>query len=384
MKIVGTLATGLVVSLASSCFLFVAREATAPPRLVFPLVEKNRVVYDGKIVGALRQDGGRVYLTTEKRLVYCIEVKNSSILWSHALESDLEVSPVVGKDSLFLLDREGTLTCLSKSGQLLWKSKTGATPPVSLSLGSGLLIVGGEAGDILALEPASGMSLWGYKAGGAIPGGAVFWGNEVICASLDGKIYFLSRAGRLVRTLVVGSPLPVQPLVDEDRIYVGAEGAHFYCFDLRRQKRKWRMDLRGKVMAPPRLDGKRLFVSSSNCVLYCLNKDHGDILWWQPLPSRSPYELAFCDGRILVTSLSSTLFCLDKTTGEEVGSYEAGSEIRSNPVWLEPNVLINLYDPAQEKGNLVILQGKEETGPAPVREGAGQATENFAIKELEK
>jgi len=43
-------------------------------------------------------------------------------------------------------------------------------------------------------------------------------------------------------------------------------------------------------------------------------------------------------------------------TGETVGAFEAEREIRSNPLWIQPFLLINLYDPRYDKGTLVVVR----------------------------
>jgi hypothetical protein len=57
-----------------------------------------------------------------------------------------------------------------------------------------------------------------------------------------------------------------------------------------------------------------------------------------------------------VASHSSVLICLDRRTGEDIGRYDAGAEIRSNALWLDPALLLNLYDYADARGYFVFLE----------------------------
>ncbi len=346
-----------------SCSLSYPRRSSLPPRLVFPLEEVSRIDYEGKILGQMEKKESCVYLVTDKNRLYCLDVHEKKVVWSFDSEARLDFSLGMENESLFLLDGEANIACLDKSGQPLWKEEIKEVIPVSLSLGPRLLIVGTDEGFVLGLSPSSGELLWQFKAEKSILAKAAFWESKVICGCLDGKIYILSQNGRLLKAVDIGSPIRTTPLVDEDRMYFGVEDSHFYCFDLRQEKRKWRVLLGGKILAPPVADGKNVFVSASNCVLYCLNKKSGEIQWWRVLPSRSPYELEFVNGQILVSSSSPILLCLDRKTGEQVGSYNAGSEVRSSPAWVEPYVVIHLYDHQAEKGSLVFLRGKDEVKP---------------------
>ena len=58
----------------------------------------------------------------------------------------------------------------------------------------------------------------------------------------------------------------------------------------------------------------------------------------------------------MASSFSSTLVCFDTKTGLKKGTYEAGQEVRSNPLWLEPYLLISLYDHKKDEGRLVFLK----------------------------
>jgi len=348
-----------------SCSLFTLRVARSPAGVRFPLEEKARIAFEGKIVGSLRKNGSHVYVATDKGKLYCLDGTDQKVVWEYGSEAGLIFSPVTGTESLFILDQEGRLTRLDKSGKPVWKSGFKNATPASMSLGPGGLYIGTQEGSLLALDAASGEILWQFDTGGAILARTVFWEDRVVCGSLDGEVYVLNRKGHLLGTLSAGSPVQVTPLVDGDRVYLGTEDCYFHCVDLRRMKRKWKILLGGRILAPPRADEKRVFLSASNSVLYCLNKKSGEILWWRPLPSRSPYEIEFSDGGLVVSSFSSTLVGWDRKTGEAIGTYDAGSEVRSNPAWLDSRLLIPLHDPREDMGSLVFLGRMVEVKLSP-------------------
>jgi len=109
-------------------------------------------------------------------------------------------------------------------------------------------------------------------------------------------------------------------------------------------------------LTPAVIHGNRIFFLSLNNVLYCLSKRSGSILWWRIIPSRSYYHLGISGEKIMVSSLSSLIVCFNLKTGEEVGKYDAGQEVRSNPLWVDPYLVFNLYDEQSDKGRLVLLE----------------------------
>ncbi len=343
--------------LSLSCSLSGTRTTLYPGGVGFPLEEAGRVTFEGKIIRTMVEDEGKIYLATDKGKLYCLDGKDQKVLWTYESEAAFGCPPAVGKERLFILGRDGQITCLDKNGKVHWKSKIEGHTPASLSQDQHGVYVGTQEGIVLALNPDSGEMLWQLAAGGAVMSEALVWEGKIVFASQDGNIYILSPRGRVRNVVKVGSPILVRPHIDNNsRIYVGTEDSVFHCFDLRRQTRMWKIQLGGRILAPPLADERHVFFAASNCVLFCLDKRSGEIQWWRALPSLSRYDLEFSDGKIIVSSSSPTLICLDRKSGEEAGSYDAGSELRSNPLWLDPYLVATLYDQREDRGSVVFLR----------------------------
>jgi len=346
-----------LVSLALSCSLFRAKIAPYPAGVTFPLQEAGRVEFEGKIVGGLEKDEtGRIYFSTDKGYLYCLDSATREISWKFTSPVPLGCPPALGVERLFAWDQENSVFCLDNKGALLWQVKVSERISSPISLDGEKVYLGTEAGSLLAFSQATGESLWRFETEGIISAAPVFFNNQLCLGSGDGKVYILSPEGRLRGTIDIVSPILVTPLVDGQRLYVGAEDRVFYCYDLRHRKRKWMITAGGRLLASPWADKKRVFFPASNGVLYALDKKSGDILWWWISPSRSRYDLEFDGEKILATSSSPSLYSLDMKSGKALGKYDAKEEIRSNPVWAEPYLLFALFDPAVSKGRIVFLR----------------------------
>jgi outer membrane protein assembly factor BamB len=345
-----------VVSL--SCSLFRPKTAPYPKGLVFPLEESARVSYEGKIVRSAIETAGRIYFSTDKGLLYCLEGASRQVLWTYTGPSPFGCPPALDADSIFIWDQENTFYALDLSGRVLWTKQLQEALSSEIAVDQGHVYIGSSEGILSALDPLSGNILWQFKAGGALEARPVFWGSRIILGCTDGKIYRLDQkgAGRVVFDL--GSPVTVAPLIDGDRLYVGTEDFAFRCLDLTSMKAAWKIKAGGKILVAPRSDEKRVFVLSSNSVVCALDKKGGDILWWQIIPARSSYDFGFDGQDILVTTFSSVLLALDRKSGKENGRFDIKFEIKSNPVWLEPSLLVNLHDSSTNTGSLVYL-GKQ-------------------------
>jgi hypothetical protein len=54
----------------------------------------------------------------------------------------------------------------------------------------------------------------------------------------------------------------------------------------------------------------------------------------------------------------------NKKTGQKAGEYDAGSEVKSNALWQDPFLLINIYDFQKDNGSLVYLKKIVNVFPA--------------------
>jgi hypothetical protein len=82
----------------------------------------------------------------------------------------------------------------------------------------------------------------------------------------------------------------------------------------------------------------------------------------------------------VVSSFSPTLVCFDIKTGVKKGTYEAGQEVRSNPVWLDPYLLISLFDYKQDEGRLVFLKKAVKVTLTPSKESPVEIGEEVIFR----
>jgi len=346
----------LILFFLSSCSIFREKPRPYPSGVFFPIARDGQVVYQGKVIDLVGRDGDRLYLSTNKGLVYCLDSVKRAILWKSEVSPSLMSPPSLGVQNLYVYDENGILYCLSKEGRLLWKKEVGDKITSRVAEARDTACFGTEKGIILALEPASGRELWRFQAQGAIRSTPVFTEGKIIFGCDDHELYLLSEKGILSGKIEVGGEIQASPLVVEKYLYFGSDDHYFYCFNLKKLKRKWKVKTGGRIFTPAVTDGKRILFLCWNNVLYCLNRRNGHILWWGMIPSRSYYHLEVSGGRVVVSSLSSVVTGFDIETGKKVGEFDARQELRSNPVWLNPYLLINIYDDQKEEGRLLFLR----------------------------
>lgn len=346
-----------LVLLSVSCSVFRSKVKPYPTGVIFPLEEVGQVAFKGQPKDTLvKGEGACFYISTENGHLYCVDGGAQRVSWHFNSPSPFGCPPVLGPDRLFVWDKDNIVFCFDLHGKVVWKAKVPDKISTPISRDRERIYVGTEGGDLLALSQATGELLWRFRTKGAIAAAAVFYRDSIIQGSSDGLVYLLSTKGAQRGAIDLGSPISVAPLVDGDRLYVGTDDFSFYCYDLKTKKRKWTIKAGGRLLITPSADQKRVYFQASNSVLYALDKRGGAILWWWIAPSRNFFELGFDAQKILATSRSPLLFLLDGRSGKVIGSYESKSEIRSNPIWAEPNVVFATFDPSADRGLIAFLR----------------------------
>jgi outer membrane protein assembly factor BamB len=364
------LVLGLICS-GVACSIFRARVAPYPTGVVFPLAEAARFALDGRLVRSLVRVEGKLYFSTDRGFVYCLEEDGRKILWTYAAGAALGCPPAVGGRSVAVWDRDNGVHGIDPQGNLIWKTRLPESIISDLCAARDRFYVGTTDGRLYAMDSDTGDVLWTFKTDAPVEAACAVWRNSIVQASVDGRIYFLNSEGKLLQRVEAGAAVRVTPLVDGDRLYFGTEDGRYNCLDLRTRRRKWRMRTDGKVLSPSVADAKRVYFTASNTVLYALDKSSGDIAWWAILPSRSPFRPELAGEKVLASSLSPLLLCLDRKAGEEAGRYDSGLEVRSNPVWSAPDIFLAEYDPVAAKGSLAVLskEVKVELAASPAAPG---------------
>lgn len=337
------------------CSFFKSRVAPYPSGVMFPVDKAGEIVYKGKIIDLVENVEGKLFLSTREGSVYCLNALNRKILWTFEASETLESPPFLGTERIYVYDRNNTLYCLSRAGELIWEKKGKEKITSGIAEIKERIYFGTEEGGFFASDTANGKELWRFQAGEAIRSTPVFAGGKIVFGCDDHSLYLLSEEGNLLDQIKVKDKIQSTPYVEKNYIYFGADDHYFYCFNFKKGKRKWRVKTGGKIFTSPVSVGKRILFLCWNNVLYCLNKKNGNILWWKIIPSRSYYHLEISGEKVVVTSLSSLLVCFDIETGEKVGDFNTGSEVKSNPLWLDPYLLVSIYDNEKDKGRLLFL-----------------------------
>ena len=238
-------------------------------------------------------DGKTVYIITFNKTtcLYAFNVETGEKTWVYEPSAvsgsynPLTVNPVTG-DIYFGTTTAGQFYCVNASGSLKWKfdgagSMKSAAPAVNKD--GSVVYVGDNAGNIFALDAASGAKKW-QAALGSATAGLLVNGNELVAGATNGTVTFYNTAdGTAISSLKFACMTDITGFAvgnDKRTVYLPAKSA-MCSFDLETRTILVESlpvagnNLYEPVVAP---NGNVYVAGKDNCV-YCLDKDLTKVIW---------------------------------------------------------------------------------------------------------
>ena len=238
-------------------------------------------------------DGKTVYNITYNMTtcLYAFNVETGELAWVYKPSSAansynmLTVNPITG-DIYFGTEVAGQFYCVNAKGDLKWKfdgagSMKSAAPAVNKD--GSLVFIGDAAGNIFALDAASGSKKWSAALGSAAAGLLVN-GNELVAGAVNGTVTFYNTAdGTVITSLKFPCMTDITGFAvgnDKRTVYLPAKTA-MCSFDLETRAILVESlsvadnNLYEPVVAP---NGNVYVAGKDNCV-YCLDKDLTRVVW---------------------------------------------------------------------------------------------------------
>jgi hypothetical protein len=293
-----------------------------------------------------------------------------AIAWRYACAAPVLRPPVVGGGLIVVFDESGGVHVLHSDGRPAggWRIES---PPFDdpVFLGRALIILF-PSGRLSAFSPESAKERWRISLEPGVPKALSVWNDELLVAGGDGMIRRFSSSGERIALLDAGGAFVPPLFVDGDHVYASREDGFYFCINIRRMKIRWRRNIGGLPGAPPAVSPRSLFLAVSNGVLLALDKSSGTVRWWRPLPSRAVFGPTLWMGRIAAASRSFLVSSFHPDTGEPQGEYDAGSEVRANPLAIPGFLALHFFDNDKGEGSLLFLK-EPDAQTSPLKSNSG-------------
>ena len=188
----------------------------------------------GGIESSLAVSGGIAYFGHLDGNIRALRLADQRLLWTHNIGKDVDASPLVVGDKLYIGAEEGepTFHCLStKDGSRVWSYHIPKGVWSSAAHVAGRIFVGGHDGAMHCLDAATGKLVWRH----ALP--MATWFSPVV---LDGKVLFGSydrwlrlvdaNSGELLWKYDLGGRCHSAAAVADGHVWVGSASGWYFCF----------------------------------------------------------------------------------------------------------------------------------------------------------
>ncbi len=239
--------------------------------------------------------------------------------------------PVVSGESIFAANSAGVLRRFERgSGKQLWRVDSGLAISGGVGAGDGLVLVGGEKGDVAAYEENTGQLRWKSKVSSEVLSAPRFAEGVVVVRTGDGRIAGLdSQNGkrlwlyeRATPALVARSNAGVT--IRRGIVYAGFAAGKLAAIGLHNGVIVWESSVsqpRGNtelervsdITSLPIADDSQICAAAFQGRLACFDAEQGGSLWTRDLSSDK--GLTMSRKYLFLTDTSGDVLALDKLSG---------------------------------------------------------------------
>jgi outer membrane protein assembly factor BamB len=275
-------------------------------------------IVDGKRVGAT--DLGSAIVGTPivaNNLVYVSMSRNGDNLIAYDLlrggiawrvkTGDIETSLLMLENRLYLTTLRGELLCVERfTGDIAWqyeipsrdrRIQIHSSPAANFER----IFFGADDGKLYAISLKNGKPRWSFTTARSIVATPSVNEGRVFVGSTDHSFYCIdAEKGTLVWKSDLGSAIYATQAIDRERVYVGTVKGEFFCLDQRTGEVLWNFNAGSVINAAPLISGDVVFVGSLNKQLYALDAGTGHLLWSKEFSSRIKTTPVAWKGNLIV------------------------------------------------------------------------------------
>ena len=210
---------------------------------------------DGVFGGGPAFADGRLFVTTGSGQLFALDVETGETIWTYSASAPMRAGPTVRDGRVYAVTIVNeTVAVSAEDGSEIWthqgiEEQAGLLGSASPAATSSAVFVAYSSGELHALLPENGRSLWSDSLAG------------------------IARTESLANLTDVRA----KPVVDGNRVYAVSNAKRMVAIDTRRGARVWEQRLSGTEM--PWIAGDWLFTVTGRSELLALEREKGRIRW---------------------------------------------------------------------------------------------------------
>ena len=298
-----------------------------------------------------------VYVANARGKISRLDPATGQRVWR--IDSGFTVSAGVGASPGLVLvgGEKGDVSAYDEDGKLRWQTKVSSEVLSVPKFAEGIVVVRTGDGRITGLDAADGKQLWVYER--AIPAltirnqaSVLISGSMVVAGYAGGKLVAIGLGnGSVVWEAMVAQPrgntelerisdISSEPVIDGDQVCAVAFQGKLACFVLKTGNLLWSRDYSShKGMT---LSGNNLYLTDDNGAVLALDKTSGSSVWKNDQLARRRTSAPYVWGnKLVVGDFESYLHVLNLSDGSFVARRKTDdSAIVASPVELDGGILL--------------------------------------------
>ena len=208
---------------------------------------------------------------------------------------------------------------------MAWQWEAGDAIESSAAIAAGTVYVGTRAGELVALDLASGKPVWRYKVTGdgvgesspCVAGGAVYVGD------LAGQIHAVdAQSGKALWTHKTAQEVKSSPVAVGELVLVGSYDQSLYALEAKTGKLAWKHETDGPVHATASVAAGTCYVSGCDEILRAIRVGDGNELFQVSSGGYTGASAALAGGRAFYGNFENQVLAMDLTARKLAWRYE--------------------------------------------------------------
>jgi outer membrane protein assembly factor BamB len=228
--------------------------------------------------------------------------KDEDPVWIHQHGARIFHRPSSDGQRIYFSSAKGLTAVKVEDGTEVWKFGLACCDGPALALAAqGLVVVGGNDGNLYALDAKTGKQVWTSDFLADAPPDPPGFPNQRArgghgkarpsALASDGKTIFLSvfdqcrlvaispADGKRLWSFQTGGWVYGSAVATEKHVFIGSQDDAFYCLDKQTGRKLWRQPTKGRIESGGAVDGEFVYFGSCDGGVYCLNQSDGKVRW---------------------------------------------------------------------------------------------------------
>lgn len=339
-----------------------------------------------------------LFVGSNNQIVYALDPISGNTKWKFSTESEIQASPLVYKDYVFIATVAGKLHRINCKTGIEDKNRSfeGSIIATPFVYNDVIYICAGN--NVYAINPTSLGNRdvpVGHTTQYAASGQIIASPTAHMIAGVSGPVLFVANMSNQIAAIDITTSM--QPLwtysptaagafysspcvVNDSFMYIGNDNGNVYCINTTSHTEKWSFKTDGQVRSSPIQKGGNVLVGSNDRHFYSVDSATGLLRWKIKTGDVIQSSPSVFDQNVYFGSYDGNMYCVDIIDGRIKWKMLTGALIKSSPLLYRGDVYFGGYDKniyrldaytGAQKSNPVNIYGQMFCSPVIDSVGGG-------------